>query len=261
MNAPLLSRLATATCLFVAAASIAAPLAAAAESPVYEMRIYYAAPGKLDALNARFRDHTVKLFAKHGITNVGYFTPVDNKEQKLVYFLSYPSRAARAASWQAFGKDPAWQKAYKASEVGGKLVAKVVSVFMQTTDYSPALKIEKVGNRVFEMRTYTATPNNLDDLNARFRDHTVKLFEKHGMTNLIYWNYMADQKGADKMLVYLLAHKSQDAAKASFAAFREDPDWVKARTASEEKAGGSLTERQGGVVSEFMVPTDYSPLQ
>lgn len=249
-------RLATLVCSLAVAGS-----AAAAESPVYEMRIYYAAPGKLDALNARFRDHTCKLFEKHGITNVGYFTPIDNKEQKLVYFLSYPSREARAASWMAFGKDPAWQKAQKASEVDGKLVAKVVSVFMQTTDYSPALKIEKVGNRVFEMRTYTATPNNLDDLNARFRDHTVKLFEKHGMTNLIYWNYMADQKGADKMLVYLLAHKSQDAAKASFAAFREDPAWVKARTASEEKAGGSLTERQGGVVSEFMTATDYSPLQ
>jgi hypothetical protein len=234
---------------------------AATDTRVYEMRIYYAAPGKLDALNARFRDHTVKLFEKHGITNVGYFMPIDNKEQKLVYFLSYPSRDAREASWKAFNADPAWVKARKASEISGKLLSKVVSVFMQTTDYSPALKIEKAGGRVFEMRTYTATKDNLDDLNARFRDHTVELFKKHGMTNVIYWNYMADQKGADKMLVYLLAHKSPEAAKASFDAFRADPDWTKARTASEEKAGGSLTERQGGVVSEFLTPTDYSPLK
>lgn len=245
----------------VAASALAASAAQAADARVYEMRIYYAAPGKLDALNARFRDHTVKLFEKHGITNVGYFTPIDNKEQKLVYFLSYPTREAREASWKAFVKDPAWQKAQKVSELNGKLVAKVVSVFMQATDYSPELKIAKVGGRVFEMRTYTATKDNLDDLNARFRNHTVKLFEKHGMTNVVYWNYMADQKGADRMLVYLLAHKSPEAAKASFDGFRSDPDWTKARTASEEKAGGSLTERQGGVVSEFLVPTDYSPLQ
>ncbi|MBL9093263.1 MAG: NIPSNAP family protein [Planctomycetaceae bacterium] len=245
--------------------SVAALLPAAAQAEadtrVYEMRVYYAAPGKLDALNKRFRDHTLKLFEKHGITNVGYFVPLDNKEQKLVYFLSYPTRAAREASWKSFVNDPAWKKAQKASEVDGKLVAKVVSVFMQTTDYSPPLKIEKAGPRVFELRTYTATKDNLDDLNARFRNHTVKLFEKHGMTNVVYWNYMADQKNADKMLVYLLAHKDQAAAKASYGAFREDADWVKARTASEEKAGGSLTEKEKGVVSEFLAPTDYSPLR
>lgn len=233
----------------------------AQDSRVYEMRIYWAAPGKLDALNARFRDHTVKLFEKHGMTNVGYFMPIDNKEQKLVYFLSYPDRAARDASWKAFIADPQWQKAHKASEVGGKLVAKVKSVFLKTTDYSPALKIEPVGNRVIELRTYTATPKNLELLNGRFREHTMKLFEKYGMTNLIYWNYMADQPDADKMLVYLLAHKSQEAGKASFDAFRKDEDWLKARKASEEKGGGSLTVEKTGVLSEYMVPTDYSPLK
>ncbi|MCE9607464.1 MAG: NIPSNAP family protein [Planctomycetia bacterium] len=235
--------------------------AAAKDARVYEMRVYYAAPGKLDALNARFRDHAVKLFEKHGITNVGYFTPVDNKEEKLVYFLSYPDRAARDASWKAFLADPEWQKAYKASEINGKLVAKVTSVFLQTTDYSPALKIEAPGNRVIELRTYIASPKNLEPLNDRFREHTMKLFEKYGMTNLIYWNYMADQKNADTMLVYLMAHKSVDAGKASFDAFRKDADWLKARAASEEKAGGSLTEKENGVQSEYLIPTDYSPLK
>jgi len=234
---------------------------APANTRVYEMRVYWAAPGKLDAMNARFRDHTVKLFEKHGITNVGYFMPIDNKEQKLVYVLSYPSRDARAASWKAFQADPAWQKAQKASEVNGKLISKVTSVFLTTTDYSPALKIEAPGNRVFELRTYIATPNNLELLNGRFRDHTMKLFEKYGMTNLIYWNYMADQKDADKMLVYLLAHKSQEAGKKSFDEFRKDADWLKARAASEEKGKGSLTVEKIGVQSEYMVPTDYSPLK
>ena len=81
------------------------------------------------------------------------------------------------------------------------------------------------------------------------------------MTNIVYWNVLKGQKDDDKKLIYLLAHKSEDAAKKSFDAFRQDPDWVAARKASEEKAGGSLTEAKGGVVSEFLKPTDYSPLK
>ena len=232
------------------------------DTRVYEMRVYYAAPGKLDALNARFRDHTCRLFEKHGMTNVGYFVPVgENKENKLVYFLSYPSQEAREKSWKAFRSDPAWKKAAAESEKDGKLVAKVETKVMAVTDYSPELKIgESNAARVFELRTYTTTKGNLGLLNGRFRDHTMKLFEKHGMKNVVYWNLLPDQKGADNTLIYLLAHQSPEAAKASFDAFRQDPAWIAARKASEEKGGGSLTEK-GGVISEFVKPTDYSPLK
>ncbi len=257
--------------LAVSALTVTALLAMTSSTPaddkkpdtrVYEMRIYYANPGKLDALNARFKNHTVKLFAKHGMTNVGYLVPVgDNKDEKLVYFLSYPSKDARTKSWKDFGADPDWKKAAAESEKDGKLVKKVESKFLTATEYSPALKIESKGDRVFELRTYTATKGNLGGLDSRFKDHTIKLFEKHGMTNLIYWHLAAGDKDADKTLIYLLAHKSPEAAKASFDAFRLDPDWVAARKASEEKAGGSLTEAKGGVVSEFLKPTDYSPLK
>ena len=116
--------------------------------------------------------------------------------------------------------------------------------------------------RVFEMRTYYAAPGKLDDLHARFRDHTTKLFAKHGMTNLWYWQLLPEQKIADpeNTLVYLLAHTSVDAAKASFAAFRDDPEWVAVKKASEDKAGGSLTVPDG-VKSVFMTATDYSPIR
>ena len=115
--------------------------------------------------------------------------------------------------------------------------------------------------RVYELRVYTAAPGKLDALNARFRDHTCKLFEKHGMTNVGYWTPIKGQRGKnDDTLIYLLAHKSEAAAKASWDAFRADPDWVAARRASEEKAGGSLTA-PNGVVSEFLKPTDYSPMK
>jgi hypothetical protein len=226
---------------------------------VYEMRTYWSPEGRLDDLNARFRNHTVKLFEKHGMTNVGYWVPIDNKENKLVYILSHSSREAAKKSWSAFVADPDWKAVVKATEAKGKIVAKVESVFMKATDYSPEPK-PAAGERVFELRTYTASPKNLDNLNARFRNHTLKLFEKHGMTNLGYWAPVAGQKGADDTLIYLLAHKSEDAAKQSFAAFRDDPAWKSAREASEKNAGGSLTAKDG-VKSVFMKATDYSPMK
>jgi hypothetical protein len=227
------------------------------DSRCYEMRTYYAEPGKLDELHARFRNHTCKLFEKHGMVNIGYWVPVQNPENKLIYVLSYPSKEAAVRSWKAFRDDPDWQAAHKASEVNGKLVAKADSLFLNATDYSPAIKPSQAGEpRAFELRTYTAAPGKLDNLNKRFRDHTVALFKKHGMTNFGYWTPMKDQKGADDTLIYILAHKSKDAAAASFRAFGSDPDWVKARDASQKD--GSLTA-PGGVKSVFMTPTDYSP--
>ena len=242
------------TLLSVLAASAADP-----DPRCYEMRIYYAAPGKLDALHARFRNHTVKLFEKHGMVNIGYWTPLENGENKLVYVLAYPSREAREQSWKAFMADPDWQTAMKASERDGKLVAKAESIFMAATDFSPAIQPSAAATpRAFELRTYTTVPGKLDDLLARFRDHTIKLFAKHGMTSFGYWTPTEKKAGAGEKLIYLLAHASKDAADASFKAFRADPDWVAVKKASEDKAGGSLTVKDG-VKSEFMVPTDYSP--
>jgi hypothetical protein len=235
-------------------------VAAAKDLRVFEMRTYWAAEGKLDALHARFREHTTKLFAKHGMTNVGYWVPLENDDNKLIYVLAYPSREARDKSWAAFFADPEWQSVQRASETDGKLVEKVESRFLHATDYSPTIEPSQGGNRVFELRTYTTTPGNLDALHDRFRDHTMKLFKKHGMTNVAYWTLLADQEGADRTLIYILAHASKEAAEKSFAEFRDDPDWIAARKASEEKAGGSLTEKDG-VKSLFMKATDYSPIR
>jgi len=84
-------------------------------------------------------------------------------------------------------------------------------------------------SRCFEIRTYYAAPGKLEDLHARFRDHTIELFKKHGMTNLFYFHPLDANKGAGLTLTYFLAHKSRDAATASWAAFRADPVWVKAK--------------------------------
>jgi len=222
----------------------------------FELRIYYANEGKLDALNARFRDHTTKLFTSHGMTNVAYWMPIENPERKLVYLLFYPDLAAREASWKAFQADPEWVSVRKASEANGPLVAKVESRFLGLTDFSPEPKVEE-GNHIFEMRTYTATPGNLPLLLSRFREHTTKLFTRHGMKHFAYFTPLAGQPGSEDTLIYFLIHDSPEACKTSFDAFRADPEWIKVKGDSETACGGSLTVPDG-VKSELLRATDFS---
>ena len=108
------------------------------ENRVFEMRTYYAHPGKMEALHARFRNHTCKLFEKHGMTLIGFWSPIDSKQadQKMIYILAYPSKAAADNSWKGFREDPEWLKAKAASEKDGPLVAKVESIYLNPTDYS-----------------------------------------------------------------------------------------------------------------------------
>ena len=110
----------------------------AASGRVFEMRTYTAPPGKLDALNARFRDHTIRLFEKHGMKNIGYWVPQDEPRHTntLIYVIAHENREQAAKNWVAFRADPEWQKASKESELNGKIVEKVESVFMDSTDYS-----------------------------------------------------------------------------------------------------------------------------
>jgi NIPSNAP len=117
------------------------PDSAPSAATVYELRIYHANEGKLDDLLRRFRDHTTKLFEKHGIKNVAYWTPTDDplKGKTLVYILAHPSREAATANWKAFQNDPEWQSVRDKSEANGKLVEKIDSTFMVMTDFSPKL--------------------------------------------------------------------------------------------------------------------------
>jgi hypothetical protein len=109
---------------------------------IYELRIYHCYEGKLPDLHRRFREHTMKLFEKHGIKNIAYWTPMDDpqKSNTLVYIIAHPSREAATANWKAFSADPEWQAVQKASEANGKIVEKVDSTFLTPTDYSPGLR-------------------------------------------------------------------------------------------------------------------------
>jgi hypothetical protein len=108
---------------------------------VFELRVYHTFPGKLPDLLARFRDHTMKLFERHGIKNVAYWTPTDEpaKSSTLVYIVRHPSREAAAANWKAFSDDPEWKDVKAKSEANGDLVQKIDSTYMALTDFSPPL--------------------------------------------------------------------------------------------------------------------------
>lgn len=229
----------------------------------YELQVITAKPGKLDAVHAWLKAHQQDVLAKHGAENVAYLVPAGaNSENKILAVYKFPSLPAVLAFGRAIKADPLWKPFDTASDTPDVLVAKVDIMSLTPTDYSPDFKpVQASQPRVFELRTYTSpSPEKLAALHERFRSHTVKLFAKHGMENLIYWQ-PRDIEDSDRKLVYLLGHKSQDAAKESFAAFRKDPDWLAAKEASEKAAGGSLTNAENGVVSESFVATEYSPLK
>jgi hypothetical protein len=113
-----------------------------ASAAIYELRVYHAASGKLGELLARFREHTIKIFDRHGMKSVAYWTPVDEpqKSDTLFYILQHPSREAAAANWKSFQDDPEWKTVHEKSEANGKLVEKVDSTFLALTDFSPPLR-------------------------------------------------------------------------------------------------------------------------
>ncbi len=224
-----------------------------AQNYTYEMRTYTAQPGKLQALLNRFETQTMALIEKHGIQNIGYWVPINNTKNQLIYIVKHKEGSDIAKTWAKFGADPTWKKIVKETEKNGRLVESVVSNFMTLTDYSPNNLTNK-GNRVFELRKYKASPFNLGLLDARFRNHTLALFEKHGMENIIYFHTQEPTES----LWYLICHSSEAAAKASFGAFGKDTAWVEAKTASEKLAKGSITAT---ITSEFLLPTSFSQLK
>ena len=115
------------------------PSGAQEESKVFELRTYTATPGNLDSLHARFRDHTTRIFRKHGMEVVAYWAPTEGEEAEntLVYVLEHQSRAAADASWQAFIADPEWAEVAAASNANGPILAGIEKLFMKATDYSP----------------------------------------------------------------------------------------------------------------------------
>lgn len=242
--------------LFLSAMNLINFIPEKSDANYYELRIYHCNPGKLNDLIARFQHHTTKLFEKHGMKNIGYWLPTRPENNDLYYVLSYPNKESRDASWKNFVADPEWNKVRTESELNGKILSSVESVFLTAEDFSPKVKKSiKSPMRTFELRTYYCLPDRLTALESRFREHTLKLFKKHGMTNIAYWKSI-EKEGVQPKLIYLLAHNNEAAAKKSFDTFRLDPEWIKARDASEKD--GKIVEK---VESIMMRPLSFSKYQ
>ncbi len=133
------------TAIFLAGVSLGSVLQpgavahAQADKRVFELRTYTAPEGKLEDLKARFRDHTIRIFNKHGMTSVGYWVPQDApaSQNTLIYILAHPSREVATRNWAEFRADPEWQKVSADTQVNGLIVTKVESVFVDPTDFSP----------------------------------------------------------------------------------------------------------------------------
>ena len=237
--------------------SIAYPVfAQQTDSRYFEMRTYHCHEGKRPDLIKRFQDHTLKLFEKNGIENIAYFLPVDENDNTLTFILAYPNHESRDRLWNAFANDPEWKAVYKQSEANGPLLVKIDQTFMALApELSSGIAKLATEERIFELRTYSMHPGRVDAINARFRDHTRVLFERHGMTNVVYW-YTVEPENAQPKLIYLLAHKSVADAKKSFDKFRDDPDWKRVRDDSE--VSGPIVER---LESKYFKTLPFSPLK
>ncbi len=123
----------------VSSPAVATPANVNTAGRVFEIRTYTTLEGRLGALHSRFRDHTTKLFEKHGMTNIGYWSPQDAplSQNTLIYVLAHSSREAAKKSWDDFRNDPQWKKVRDESEASGKIISKLESVYMDATDYSP----------------------------------------------------------------------------------------------------------------------------
>lgn len=226
---------------------------------VYELRTYTTNEGKLDNLNARFRDHTIRIFKKHGMESIGYWVPTDEPKSKntLIYVIKHKSREAAKASWAAFLADPEWKKVAEESQRDGKILAKRPdSVFMEATDYSPKFEEQPKDGAVFELRIYRCNEGKLKNLDARFRDHTIRIFNRHGIKSVAYWHPL-DEPDSKDTLIYIIRHDSPEAAKASWKAFSSDEEWRKVAKES-QKDGKFLRQRPD---STYMQATDYSPIK
>ena len=215
---------------------------------LFEYRVYTAVPGKLPALNDRFANHTIGFFKQYGVGMMGFWTDDIGVSNQLTYITTFNTMADRETKWAEFGSDTKRQQVFAETEVNGPLVAVVENTFMRLTPYSPS---PQLSSKVQELRVYDTLPGRLPALHDRFANHTMALFERHGIQNVAYWT---EDVGTNNRLVYMLGYESLSDREKSWASFGADPDWKKAREASE--TNGSIVRKSR---HRIMRLTDYSP--
>ena len=215
---------------------------------LFENRVYTAVPGKLPALNDRFANHTIGFFKQYGVGMMGFWTDDIGVSNQLTYITTFNTMADRETKWAEFGSDTKRQQVFAETEANGPLVALVENTFMRLTPYSPS---PQLSSKVQELRVYDTLPGRLPALHDRFANHTMALFERHGIQNIAYWT---EDVGTNNRLVYMLGYESLADREKSWTSFGADPDWKRAREASE--TSGSIVRKSR---HRIMRLTDYSP--
>ena len=214
----------------------------------HEWRTYEAMPGKLPALHTHL-EVAARLFKKHGLGVLGFWTEEIGVGAQVNYMWIYADLEERQKKLAAFGEDPAWQQQVaEETQRERVIVARTHNTMLQLTPYSPT---PRLSTKVQEWRIYEAMPGRLPDLHNRFANHTLRLFEKHGMANIGYWTEVF---GTSNRLVYMLGYPNLGDREKSWAAFQADPDWQRARAESEQNR--TLVVK---TYSRILRPTAYSP--
>jgi hypothetical protein len=216
---------------------------------IYEWRTYEATPGKLAALHTHL-EVAAALFKKHEIGVLGFWTEEIGTGGQVNYMWIYQDLAEREKKLAAFGADSAWKQQVEeeTKKEGVAVVARTHNTMLQPTPYSPT---PRLSTNVQELRIYDSMPGRMPDLHTRFANHTLRLFEKHGMTNIGYWTEVF---GTSNRLVYMLGYPSLGDREKSWAAFQADPEWQRARAESEKN--GTLVAK---TYTRILRPTPYSP--
>jgi hypothetical protein len=216
---------------------------------IYEWRSYEATPGKLPALHTHL-EVAGGLFKKHQLGVLGFWTEEIGTGGQVSYMWIYDDLAEREKKLGAFGSDAAWKRqvAEETEKEGGPVVARVHNTMLQLTPYSPTPRLT---TRLQEWRIYEAMPGKLPNLHNRFANHTLRLFEKHGIANIGYWTEVF---GTSNRLVYMLGYPSLGDREKSWVTFQADPDWQRARAES-EKSGPLVAKTYATILR----PTAYSP--
>ena len=215
-------------------------LSQAVRAEFYELRIYDVTPGKLDAVIERFRETVEPVRRKHEIDTVGYWTASATNGEKFVYLIRADSESQLRAHEKAFVDDPEFKKGYAAStSKHGKTVEKITSIPLKSED---AAKYE-ISGAALDLRLYTILPGKLDEFRARWRDHAVQIYARHGLRSCGWWTA---EKDGQTFFICLLAAKDIAAIKQSISEFHSDAEWKRVEEDSERngKLRSSVTSLQ-----------------
>lgn len=261
----------------------------AEDKAVYELQCFTLREGTGAKYEQLVKTAGLDAVKKVDVKLLGAWKPTNAADERLILLFSHASKENATMAWDAVKADADWIQANSQfTQANGNVVTGFKRIYLDPLSFGNNLESllkKDSGSNTYELRTYVTSPGNLKNLYNRFSNHTVKLFEKHGMTNVIYWSVDKNDSVTDanlikalapagaampdlnpptvaheNMLVYFLAHQSEEAGKASFNKFRVDPTWKSALEASEKNAGGSLTVPKG-VFSLYLTPCEFSPLK